>query len=652
MFKDTTLVVSKTRFSVRTVQSKSLDTTPIVSKAKIVTDTPLSAKNKVVQIVLWIVYSGCSKHMTSDRSLLKIFVEKFMGTVRFGNDHFVAITGYGDYVQVNIMICNVYYVEGLGHNLFSVGQFYYGDLEVAFRSDDGVTTSFQRSQNSRPPMLDHQDKYMMKAQVALDQDGHQALNLIFELDEAAVGFIKLTTSRLVNGSSYDGIDMVIKDLDLDPKNIVVEFFDPSRGEELSKETSIKILPCCDGSCWKMFKPIASLITKGKFELNMGAFFPCFHCQGKSVLHQPDGVRSKRYHVVPYGELAGFHVAFVPRIQACRTKLNYDQNLTIPRQRHQRLDAVVGFAAALAVLKPERLKVDKAQRLVSNFMASQDARLFKFEADFKQQQSEMTNKADTVLKAITDRTAGALPSDTVIVNGNSVTVVTSASAEFPILPKTTEQKLARKNKLKAKSTLMLAILDDHLLKFHACKDAKSFWEAIKNRFGGNKESKKMQKTILKQNYENFVASSQEGLDKTYDRFQKLTSQFKIHGEVISQKDANLKLLRSLPSTWNNIALIMLNKSDLDTLSMDDLYNNLKVYESEIKSQSSSRSISQNVAFVSSNNTSNTNEIVNTAHSVSAASSKDQASTGSYADDVMFSFFFNQSNALQLNNEYLE
>ncbi|GJT87114.1 ribonuclease H-like domain-containing protein [Tanacetum coccineum] len=199
--------------------------------------------------------------------------------------------------------------------------------------------------------------------------------------------------------------------------------------------------------------------------------------------------------------------------------------------------------------------------------------------------------------------------------------TSAGAEGPIPPKTTEQKLARKNELKAKSTLMLAIPDEHLLKFHACKDAKSLWEAIKNRFGGNKESKKMQKTILKQNYENF-------------------------------EDANLKLLRSLPSAWNNIALIMRNKSDLDTLSMDDLYNNLKVYESEIKGKSSSSLNSQNVAFVSSDNSSSTNETVNTAHSVSAASSKDQASTASYADDVMFSFFSNQSNAPQLDNEDLE
>ncbi|GJW11565.1 hypothetical protein Tco_1577392 [Tanacetum coccineum] len=241
---------------------------------------------------------------------------------------------------------------------------------------------------------------------------------------------------------------------------------------------------------------------------------------------------------------------------------------------------------------------------------------------------------------------------VIVNGDAPAVA-SASAEGPIPPKTAEQKLARKNELKAKSTLLLAIPDEHLLKFHGIKDAKTLWEAIKTRFGGNKESKKMQKTILKQQYENFAASRSEGLDKTYDRFQKLISQLEIHGEVISQEDANLKLLRSLPSAWNNIALIMRNKSDLDTMSMDDLYNNLKVYEAEIKGQSSSSSNSQNVAFVSSENTSSTNEAVNTAHEVStASSSKGQASSSTYADDVMFSFFVSQSNSQQLDNKDLE
>ncbi|GKB41554.1 hypothetical protein Tco_0886496, partial [Tanacetum coccineum] len=198
---------------------------------------------------------------------------------------------------------------------------------------------------------------------------------------------------------------------------------------------------------------------------------------------------------------------------------------------------------------------------------------------------------------------------VIVNGDAPTIaLASAGTEGPILPKTAEQMLARKNELKAKSTLLLAIPDEHLLKFHGIKDAKTLWEAIK------------------------------------------ASQLEIHGEVISQEDANLKLLISLPSAWNKISLIMRNKSDLDILSMDDLYNNLKVYESEIKGQSSSNS--QNVAFVSSKNTSGTNEAVNTAHEVSTASSQGQASSLTYANDVMFSFFANQSNSPQLDNEDLE
>ncbi|GKE74468.1 hypothetical protein Tco_1536509, partial [Tanacetum coccineum] len=188
---------------------------------------------------------------------------------------------------------------------------------------------------------------------------------------------------------------------------------------------------------------------------------------------------------------------------------------------------------------------------------------------------------------------------VIVNGDAPAIASaSAGTEGPIPPKTAKQKLARKNELKSKSTLLLAIPDEHLLKFHGINDAKTLWEAIKTMFGGNKESKKMQKTILKQQYKNFVTSRSEGLDKTYD---------------------------SLPSAWNNISLIMRNKSDLDTLSMDDLYNNLKVYEVEIKGQSSSSSNSQNVAFVSSENTSSTNEAVNTAHDVSNASSQGQVSS---------------------------
>nr|GFA85533.1 integrase, catalytic region, zinc finger, CCHC-type, peptidase aspartic, catalytic [Tanacetum cinerariifolium] len=93
------------------------------------TNVPVPPSTGVVQIVLWYLDLGCSKHMMGDRSRLIIFVKKFIGTVRFGNDHFGAIMGYGDYVIGDSVISRVYYVEGLGHNLFSVGQFCDSDLE-------------------------------------------------------------------------------------------------------------------------------------------------------------------------------------------------------------------------------------------------------------------------------------------------------------------------------------------------------------------------------------------------------------------------------------------------------------------------------------------------------------------------------------------
>ncbi|GJU23804.1 retrovirus-related pol polyprotein from transposon TNT 1-94 [Tanacetum coccineum] len=95
-------------------------------------NTESLSKTEVVQIVLWYLDSGCSKHMTGDRSQLTNFISKFLGTVKFGNDQVAKIMGYGDYQIGNVTISRVYYVEGLGHNLFSVGQFCDSNLEVAF----------------------------------------------------------------------------------------------------------------------------------------------------------------------------------------------------------------------------------------------------------------------------------------------------------------------------------------------------------------------------------------------------------------------------------------------------------------------------------------------------------------------------------------
>nr|GFB34025.1 integrase, catalytic region, zinc finger, CCHC-type, peptidase aspartic, catalytic [Tanacetum cinerariifolium] len=87
----------------------------------------------VIQIVLWYLNSGCSKHMTGDHSQLTNFVNKLLGTVKFGNDQVAKKIGYDDYQIGNVMISRVYYVEGLRHNLFSVWQFCDTNLELAFR---------------------------------------------------------------------------------------------------------------------------------------------------------------------------------------------------------------------------------------------------------------------------------------------------------------------------------------------------------------------------------------------------------------------------------------------------------------------------------------------------------------------------------------
>nr|GEV96267.1 hypothetical protein [Tanacetum cinerariifolium] len=112
---------------------------------------------------------------------------------------------------------------------------------------------------------------------------------------------------------------------------------------------------------------------------------------------------------------------------------------------------------------------------------------------------------------------------VILNGDSPTPTrVIEGVVYPVAPTTAEQRLARKNKLKARGTSLMALPDKHQLKFNIHKDAKTLMEAIEKRFGRNKETKKVQKTLLKQQYENFTGLSSESLDQIHDRLQKLIS----------------------------------------------------------------------------------------------------------------------------------
>ncbi|GKA64977.1 putative ribonuclease H-like domain-containing protein [Tanacetum coccineum] len=251
---------------------------------------------------------------------------------------------------------------------------------------------------------------------------------------------------------------------------------------------------------------------------------------------------------------------------------------------------------------------------------------------------------------------------VIENGNTAPKTTVVEGVEKVMPPTTaEEKAQKRLEVKARSTLMMGIPNEHQLKFNSIKDAKLLMEAVEKRFGGNAATKKTQRNLLKQQYENFTAPSSEMLDQTFDRLQKLVSQLELLGETISQEDVNQKLLRSLSPEWNTHVVVWRNKTDLDTMSMDDLYNNLKVYEPEVKGMSSSSSSTQNMAFVSSsnNNNSSTNgavstaQAVNTANGVSAANTQVNASNiDNLSDAVICAFLASQPNNPQLAHEDLQ
>ncbi|GKA45573.1 retrovirus-related pol polyprotein from transposon TNT 1-94 [Tanacetum coccineum] len=240
---------------------------------------------------------------------------------------------------------------------------------------------------------------------------------------------------------------------------------------------------------------------------------------------------------------------------------------------------------------------------------------------------------------------------IIENGNApILTKTIDGKETVILPTSVEEKAQRRAELKARSTLLMALPNEHQLKFNSYKDAKTLMQAITNRFGRNAATKKTQKNLLKQQYENFVASSTEVIEQTYERLQKLISQLEMHGEVIPQEDINQKFLRSLSQEWTMHTIVWRNKPEIETLSLDDLFNNLKAYESEVKGTSSSTTNSNNVAFLSSSSTNSATRVVNTAQGFNTASTQGATNSSTtveiLSDAVIYSFFTSQLKEMDL------
>ncbi|GJW02893.1 hypothetical protein Tco_1561749 [Tanacetum coccineum] len=191
------------------------------------------------------------------------------------------------------------------------------------------------------------------------------------------------------------------------------------------------------------------------------------------------------------------------------------------------------------------------------------------------------------------------------------------------PTSIEEKAQRRVELKTRSTLLMALPNEHQLKFNSYKDAKTLMQAIESRFGGNTATKKTQKNLLKQQYENFAASNIEVIKQTYERLQKLISQLEIHGEVFSKEDINQKFLRSLSQEWTTHIIVWRNKLENETLSLDNLFNNLKANESEGVNTASTQGVGD--------------------------SSK---STKKLSNAMIYSFFSSQPSIPQLDNEDLQ
>nr|GEW52306.1 uncharacterized mitochondrial protein AtMg00810-like [Tanacetum cinerariifolium] len=210
---------------------------------------------------------------------------------------------------------------------------------------------------------------------------------------------------------------------------------------------------------------------------------------------------------------------------------------------------------------------------------------------------------------------------------------------------------RRNDVKARTTLLLALPDEHQLRFSKYKTAQELWAAILKTFGGKEATKKTKKNLLKQQYGNFKAEGSKTLEQTFNRLQAIFSHLEFMDIEIEQDDLNQKFLTSLDPEWLMHMIVWRNRSNLDTMSLDDLYNHLKVYEPEVQKKSESNS--QNMAFISSAKNSSGNEEVNTASIPTASTQVSPAgpnvATASISLDTACAYMASQSNGSQIKYE---
>ncbi|GJR61343.1 putative ribonuclease H-like domain-containing protein [Tanacetum coccineum] len=232
---------------------------------------------------------------------------------------------------------------------------------------------------------------------------------------------------------------------------------------------------------------------------------------------------------------------------------------------------------------------------------------------------------------------------IVLNGNSrKRTGRDPKGNIMILPPVSvEEQIAVQRETKARTILLQSLPEDHMADFHHLDDARDIWLAVKARFGGNDESKKMRKSMLKQEFSEFRVSESEGLHKGYDRFQKILSQLNQMQAKPDNEDCNMKFLRALPPSWSQVAITLKTKGGLDYLSFDDLYNKLRTLEIDVKGGSSydSRGTSAptHSAFVSAASTNSKMTYPDQSHSTTfTTASSIPAASSNVIESVLHSF----------------
>ncbi|KAJ9537952.1 hypothetical protein OSB04_030685 [Centaurea solstitialis] len=215
------------------------------------------------------------------------------------------------------------------------------------------------------------------------------------------------------------------------------------------------------------------------------------------------------------------------------------------------------------------------------------------------------------------------------------------------PRTDAERKVRQTEMKALSSLLFAIPNEYQHQFMNCENAKVLWQALEKRFAGSKSTKRNQKAILRQQYENFMSSKNETMTQTFDRYNKLIGELATVGVQIDNDDINRKFLRSLGEEWTMYTVSLRQSENLENKELDDLYNDLRVFEAEVEAKRKPIGYSHNTALLSSESSHS-----NDPGSYTAASDSFNAAKPSSGVDQTLEAFLASHVKTSLINEDLE